>query len=53
LGSYTMAITPPGAPGPVKDTGKFVTILRRQADGKWLGVVDMFSSDLPPVSPAK
>ena len=53
LGTYTMTITPPGAPGPVKDSGKFVTILRRQADGKWLCVVDMFSSDFPPVSPPK
>jgi uncharacterized protein (TIGR02246 family) len=53
LGSYTMTITPPGAPGAVKDSGKFVTILRRQTDGKWLCVVDMFSSDFPPVPPPK
>jgi uncharacterized protein (TIGR02246 family) len=53
LGSYTITLTPPGARGPVTDTGKFVTILRRQADGKWLGVVDMFSSDLPAVPPPK
>ena len=51
LGTYTMTITPAGAPGPVKDSGKFVTIVRRQGDGRWLGAVDMFSSDLPP-SPA-
>ena len=36
LGTYSMAITPPGAPGPVKDSGKFVTIVRRQPDGRWL-----------------
>jgi ketosteroid isomerase-like protein len=48
LGTYTMTITLPNAPGPVKDIGKFVTVLRKQADGSWLGVVDMFSSDLPP-----
>jgi uncharacterized protein (TIGR02246 family) len=47
LGTYTMTIVPPGAPGPVKDFGKFVTVLRRQPDGRWLGAVDMFSSDLP------
>jgi uncharacterized protein (TIGR02246 family) len=52
LGTYTMTITPPGAPGPVKDSGKFVTIVRRQPDGRWLGAVDMFSSDLPPPQPA-
>ena len=53
LGTYTMTIAPPGAPGPVHDSGKFVTILRRQADGGWLAAVDMFSSDLPAASPPK
>jgi ketosteroid isomerase-like protein len=43
--------TPPGAPGPVKDSGKFVTVVRKQRDGRWLGAVDMFSSDLPPPPP--
>ena len=47
LGTYTMTIAPPGSPGPVKDSGKFVTVLRRQPDGRWLVAVDMFSSDLP------
>jgi uncharacterized protein (TIGR02246 family) len=51
LGTYTMTITPPGAPGPVKDSGKFVTVVRKQPDGRWLGAVDMFSSDLPPPPP--
>jgi ketosteroid isomerase-like protein len=27
LGNYAMTITPPGAPGPIKDSGKFVTPL--------------------------
>jgi uncharacterized protein (TIGR02246 family) len=53
LGTYTMTTTPPGAPGPVKDSGKFVTVVRRQPDGRWLGAVDMFSSDLPPPLPPK
>jgi uncharacterized protein (TIGR02246 family) len=51
LGTYTMTFTPPGAPGPVKDSGKFVTVVRKQPDGRWLGAVDMFSSDLPPTPP--
>jgi uncharacterized protein (TIGR02246 family) len=51
LGTYSMTITPPGALGPVKDSGKFVTIVRRQPDGRWLCAVDMFSSDLPPPPP--
>ena len=44
---------PPGSPGPVKDSGKFVTVLRRQPDGRWLVAVDMFSSDLPAALPPK
>src|SRR5262245_5711522 len=47
LGTYTLTMTPPGAPGPVNDAGKFVEVRRRQADGRWLVLVDMFSSDLP------
>ena len=53
LGTYTMTITPSGAPGPVKDSGKFVTVVRRQPDGRWLCAVDMFSSDLPTPPPPK
>jgi uncharacterized protein (TIGR02246 family) len=53
LGTYTMTITPPGAPGPVNDSGKFVSVVRRQADGRWLLAVDMFSSDLPAAPPPK
>jgi uncharacterized protein (TIGR02246 family) len=47
LGTYTLTIVPPGAPGAVKDAGKFVEVRRRHADGRWLVAVDMFSSDLP------
>jgi uncharacterized protein (TIGR02246 family) len=53
LGTYTMTMVPPGSPGPVKDSGKFVTVLRRQPDGRWLAAVDMFSSDLPAALPPK
>jgi ketosteroid isomerase-like protein len=53
LGTYTMTMPLPGAPGPVKDSGKFVSVLRRQADGRWLCAVDMFSSDLPVSPPPK
>jgi len=47
VGTYAMTVEPPGAPGPVKDTGKYVEIRRRQPDGKWLIAVDIFNSDLP------
>ena len=53
LGIYTMTIAPPGAPAPVQDSGKFVSVVRRQADGRWLLAVDMFNSDLPAAPPPK
>ena len=47
LGTYSMTIVPPGAPGPVNDSGNYVEIRRKQADGSWLIAVDMFNSELP------
>ena len=47
LGKYTMAVLPPGAPGPVKDSGKYLDVRRKGSDGQWLFHVDMFNSDLP------
>lgn len=52
LGTYSMTMAPPDAPGAVTDAGKFVEVLRKQPDGRWLCAVDMFSSDSPPVPPA-
>jgi uncharacterized protein (TIGR02246 family) len=46
-GTFTMTIAPPGVP-PMKDSGKYLEIRKRQADGKWLHSIDMFNSDLPP-----
>jgi ketosteroid isomerase-like protein len=53
VGTYTMTLMPPGAPGPIKDSGKYVEIRRRQPDGRWLLAVDMFSSDLSAAPPPK
>ena len=53
LATYTMTIAPPGAPAPVKDSGKYVEVRRRQPDGKWLIAVDIFNSDLPLAPPPK
>lgn len=36
----------------VKESGKFIEIYRKQADGSWLMTRDMFNSDTP-VAPAK
>lgn len=32
---------------PVTDRGKYVTIWKKQPDGKWKAVIDTFNSDLP------
>ncbi len=45
-GAYTMTITPEGA-DPVTDTGKFIEIRKKQADGSWLLYLDIFNSDVP------
>lgn len=52
-GAYTMTFVPPGGSGPVKDSGKYVEVRRRQPDGRWLLAVDIFNSDLPAAPPQK
>jgi ketosteroid isomerase-like protein len=46
VGAYTMALRGPGAE-PIRDSGKYLLVYRRQADGAWRVALDMFSSDLP------
>ena len=46
-GAYSLNAMPPGAPAAVADTGKFVEVWRKQADGKWLLSWDIWNSDLP------
>jgi len=45
-GNYTLTMTPPGAP-PVTDTGKYVEVWKKGADGAWKASYDSFTSDLP------
>src|SRR5260370_40607148 len=46
-GTYQMTFaSPPGRPA-IEDHGKFLEIRRRQNDGKWLVVADIFNSDQP------
>jgi len=35
------------------DKGKYVTVYRKQPDGKWKVVADIFNSDLPAPAPPK
>jgi len=49
IGRYHMTIAMKGSP---VDSGKFLDIRERQADGSWLYVADMFSSSVPaPAAP--
>ena len=49
IGRYHMTIAMKGSP---VDSGKFLDIRERQADGTWLYVADMFSSSIPaPAAP--
>lgn len=49
-GRYTMTMSPPGAPA-IADSGKYLEIWRKQGDGSWKSVRDMFSSDIPLPAP--
>jgi len=51
-GAYQMSLTLPGAAEPVGDKGKYVEIWKKQRDGSWKVILDVYNSDLPaPASP--
>jgi ketosteroid isomerase-like protein len=46
-GTYSRTTT--GRDGkPFVDTGKYLTVWRKQADGSWKAIEDIYNSDLPP-----
>jgi ketosteroid isomerase-like protein len=51
-GTYSLTVTPVGA-APIDVHGKFLTILRKQADGSWKILRDIWNSDLPLPAPEK
>ncbi len=48
-GRYVLQVAIEGAP---VDSGKYLDVRKKQPDGSWKYVADMFSSDLPPAPPA-
>lgn len=45
----TYALTNTGRDGkPLHDKGKYLTVWKKQADGSWKAIEDIFNSDLPP-----
>jgi uncharacterized protein (TIGR02246 family) len=50
-GAYSVTMPVEGMPEPITDTGKFVTIGEKQADGSWLVTVHIWNSDLPVPEP--
>ncbi|HZT60792.1 MAG TPA: DUF4440 domain-containing protein [Pyrinomonadaceae bacterium] len=49
-GVYQMTFNDP-AGKPASDTGKYVTVWKKQRDGSWKVLFDIFNSDLPPANP--
>jgi ketosteroid isomerase-like protein len=46
IGTYTQTMTNPKTKKPMTDTGKYITIYTKQADGSWKAEADTFNSDL-------
>ena len=49
-GTYELTMNDPKG-NPVRDHGKYVEVWKKQADGSWKVVADIFNSDLPPTPP--
>ena len=47
-GAYMTALTPRAGGEPTEDRGKYIVILRKQVDGSWRIVRDIWNSDNPP-----
>jgi len=51
-GTYTGTMNDPKGK-PVTDKGKYVVVYKKQPDGKWKCVADIWNTDLPAPAPAK
>ena len=44
-GTFLMVFQPEGAPGPIEEIGKYLEVRKKQPDGSWLLIADIFNSD--------
>lgn len=51
-GTFTVIVTPKAGGTGRNTSGQFLRIYRRQADGSWRMIRDMFNSEAPPPAPA-
>jgi ketosteroid isomerase-like protein len=51
LGHHTGSYVVKDASGTVVDSGNYLAVMQRQADGKWLMIRDTWNSDRPPPPP--
>jgi ketosteroid isomerase-like protein len=51
-GTYTMSTKQSLNSAPVTEQGKYVEVWKKQADGKWKVVADIFNTDAPASAPA-
>jgi uncharacterized protein (TIGR02246 family) len=51
-GVYHLTTTDPKTKRPVSETGKYLTVYKKQADGSWKATEDMLNADAPAVGPA-
>jgi ketosteroid isomerase-like protein len=49
-GSYEMTLQPKGKTNSMKDTGKYIVVWKKQADGTWKMFRDIWNSDMPAAS---
>ena len=52
LGYHSGSFVVKDASGAVVDSGKYLAVMQRQPDGKWLMIRDTWNSDNPPPAPA-
>jgi uncharacterized protein (TIGR02246 family) len=50
-GAYTMTYSPLKGKTTVVEKGKYVTIFKKQTDGSWKNVADIFNADAPAAAP--